>query len=402
VRSEHLVDVRGVRLLNLSSGMSSVAIGARSLTFSIYFRYLGFDAALIGLIFTVGAIAGAITAIPVGALADRWGRKNFLVFGRFLQMIAVLPLILSTDLLSILTAMVLLNLGVSASSPPLNALLADKSPSETRNTSFSHNYIAVAIGSSVGSTVSIFPDYLRDNMGFNVVESYFPLFVVLFLFTLVSLFIVVIVNEVKIPREPRIGNEGRVQRRSLTSADKILKYSLASALISLGAGVVIQLFSLWLNLAFGVEEKELAPIYVATNLSLVLGFFTVNKLAKLIGSVPSIVVTQAVATALLVVLPNVQTFEFVGAIYVVRAMLMNMPGPIQTSLITGVVPINERASALGISNSASTIAGAAGPAIGGYLMENVSLSMPFYVCGSLYAASTALFYTFFRKTKPHE
>nr|MDO8135418.1 MFS transporter [Candidatus Njordarchaeum guaymaensis] len=377
-----------------------MAIGVRSLTFAIYFRYLGFDAALIGVIFTVGAIAGAITAIPVGALADRWGRKNFLIFGRFLQVIAVLPLILSTDLASILIAMMLLNLGMSASSPPLNALLADKSPSETRNTSFSHNYIALAIGMSVGSAMSIFPDYLRDNVGLNVVQSYLPLFVILFLLTLVSLFIVALIHEVKIPRGLRPGKDRRVKRRTLTSADKILKYSLASALISLGAGIVIQLFSLWLNLAFGAEEKELAPIYVATNLSLVLGYFTANKLANLIGSVPSIVVTQAIATVLLVALPNVQSFELVGAIYVVRAMLMNMPSPIQTSLITGVVPINERASALGISNSASTIAGAAGPAIGGYLMENVSLSMPFYVCGSLYAASTAFFYTFFRKTKP--
>jgi MFS family permease len=37
----------------------------------------------IGFLFAVYAIAGLLTAIPVGILSDRWGRKPFVLFGMF-------------------------------------------------------------------------------------------------------------------------------------------------------------------------------------------------------------------------------------------------------------------------------------------------------------------------------
>jgi hypothetical protein len=80
---------------------------------------------------------------------------------------------------------------------------------------------------------------------------------------------------------------------------------------------------------------------------------------------------------------------------------MNMSSPIQTALICGIVPANERASALSISTNVGAIARAAGPALGGYEMT-LSLALPFYICGTLYALSTLFFYFFFKGSKPGE
>lgn len=402
LESEQLVDHKGIRILNLSTGISSIIFGARNLTFALYLGYIGFDSTLIGIMFTLSALVGATFAIPIGALADRWGRKKFIVVGRILQSTGILLLVFFTQFSYLLAGMMFQDIGMAASQSPLNALLADKSPSEKRNATFSRNYMFLAVGSAVGSVVSIVPHYLRVNSGFGSTESYIPLFAILFLAGLFSLFVVAFVRESKQSKVPQEDRQQAKRRVRLTSADKILKYSLTLSIIQLGAGMIITLFSYWLNRAFGVQEMELAPLYVIVNLSMGLGYYLANWLASQVGSVPSIVVSQTLAIVLLVAIPNIQTFELVGAIYVIRTMLMNMSTPILTSFITGVVPFNERASALGISNSTGTVARSIGPAVGGYLMGQVSMAMPFYVCGVLYAVSTALFYGFFRKTRVDE
>jgi predicted MFS family arabinose efflux permease len=169
-------------------------------------------------------------------------------------------------------------------------------------------------------------------------------------------------------------------------------------MIQVGAGMIVQLFSLWLSLAFGVTELQLAPLYVVINLSMGLGYFLATGLASKIGTVRSIVVTQLLATLLLLAVPNIPNFEIVGIVYVIRSAIMNMSSPIQTSFVCSIVPVDERASALSISTSIGSIARSAGPAIGGELMMK-SLALPFYICGTLYASSTLLFYLFFRKTR---
>jgi MFS family permease len=393
----------GVLRLQSSAGISSVIFGVRNLSFSIYLGnpFINLGPAVIGLLFTVSQVTGAVCAIPIGVLADRLGRKKFIVLSRFLQAVGFLPLIFFTDVPPIFMGMLLLDTGSAVASAPFSALLADKSPLEKRNSVFSHNYVAISVGSAIGSAASMIPPYLRDNYGFGGVQSYNPLFIILFLVGLASLVVISTVHEDKASKESQLNAQERRKTGGLESANKILKYSLTMVLIQIGAGMIVQLFSLWLSIAFGVNELELGPLYVAINLSMGAGYYLANWLATLMGSVRSIVVTQFMATVLLVVLPNIPSFQIVGIVYILRTALMNMSSPILTSFVCGIVPANERASALSISNSAGAIARAAGPALGGYEMT-LSLALPFYICGAMYGVSTVIFYTFFKRTKPGE
>lgn len=393
----------GLLRLQSSAGISSVIFGVRNLSFAIYLGnpFIRLSPAVIGLLFTMSQVTGAVCAVPIGVLADRWGRKKFIVLARFLQAVGFLPLILFTDVPLIFAGMLLLDTGSAVSAPPFNALLADKSPLEKRNSVFSRNSMAISVGSATGSAASMIPPYLRDNYGFGGVQSYTPLFIILFLVGLASLGVISTVHEGKRDKEGELSAQKRRKTGGLTSANKILKYSLTMILIQVGAGMIVQLFSLWLSIAFGVNELELGPLYVIINLSMGAGYYLANWLAALIGTVPSVVLTQFIATILLVVLPNIPNFQIVGIVYILRTAIMNMSSPILTAFICGIVPTNERASALSISNSTGAIARAAGPALGGYEMT-ISLALPFYICGTLYAISTVIFYAFFKRSKPGE
>jgi MFS family permease len=399
---EQQADPRSVHFLQLSAGISSVISGIQNLSFPIYLGYVGLDATTIGLVFTVSQVVGAIIAIPMGLLADRWGRKRFVLTGRLMQVIGFLPLIASTGLMFLTTGQILLQVGYAMSSPPFNAMLADKTRIERRNRAFSYNFVAISVGAAIGSVLCVIPPHLRNEFGFGATDSYKPLFMLMVLVAASSFVVTLLVHEEK--RTPIVGLDKRQDARSVrfSSADNLVKYTLILVLIQVGAGMVVQLFSYWLYLAFGVTELELAPLYVVIYLAMGLGYFAANSLASLIGTVPSIVITQLLATVLLFALPNISDFKIVGVVYILRTAIMNMSNPILNSFITSIVPVDERASVLSISSSVSAVARGTGPVIGGYLMDQVSMAMPFYVCGALYISSTVIFYAFFKRTKPQQ
>lgn len=128
-------------------------------------------------------------------------------------------------------------------------------------------------------------------------------------------------------------------------------------------------------------------------------FLIAPKLARIIGTVNSIISTQAIATLFLVLIPLIPDFRIVSILYVARNFLMNMSSPIQSAFMTSLVEPEERASASSMTGTAWSMANSLTPSIGSYIMEHISLSLPFHVCALHYVTSIALFYIFFHKTK---
>jgi len=98
-------------------------------------------------------------------------------------------------------------------------------------------------------------------------------------------------------------------------------------------------------------------------------------------------------------IPLIPDFRIVSVLYVVRNFLMNMSNPIQAAFMMSLVEPEERASASSMTGTAWSMANSVTPSIGGYIMEHMSLSLPFHICALHYATSITLFYFFFHKTK---
>ena len=62
----------------------------------------------------------------------------------------------------------------------------------------------------------------------------------------------------------------------------------------------------------------------------------------------------------------------------------------------------ERASAAGIVQLTSTGSRAIAPTLGGYLMQELSTSLPLFISAAVFTLGNALFYLFFHKLKPPE
>jgi predicted MFS family arabinose efflux permease len=134
---------------------------------------------------------------------------------------------------------------------------------------------------------------------------------------------------------------------------------------------------------------------------LIVGFATLTgpALAKRIGLVKAITVTQGLSTVFMFVIPLSSGYVLAGFTYTLRSFLMNMATPLEQSMIMGIVVEDERGAASGVSSALWSLPNALSSFIGAYLMGLGLLSAPFFLAGVFYVASIILFWYFFRKTK---
>src|SRR5437879_2710047 len=87
----------GAWLLIASSLLGSIPIGFLIVALPIYLDHVGLHPELIGTLFTISGIASALVLVVFGILADRYGRKMFVVFGNALPVTSYVILAFSTS-----------------------------------------------------------------------------------------------------------------------------------------------------------------------------------------------------------------------------------------------------------------------------------------------------------------
>jgi len=159
---------------------------------------------------------------------------------------------------------------------------------------------------------------------------------------------------------------------------------------------------MWLHLAYGVSDAISGPILVISSILIGVATLAAPALARRLGMVNAIVVTQAVSTVFMFTTPLCPGYLSASALYTIRTFLMNMAGPLQQSMIMGLVAADERGAASGISSALWMLPNSLSTTIGAWLMGIGLLAMPFYLATVLYIISITLFWLFFRTTKMPE
>jgi MFS family permease len=179
----------------------------------------------------------------------------------------------------------------------------------------------------------------------------------------------------------------------------IAKYVISSAIIAMGAGMVVPLMTAWLNLRYGIPDTLSGPILGIVSIVIAVATLAGPPLAKKFGLVKAIVLTQAASTIFMFATPFSSSYIIASSTYTVRAFLMNMASPLSQSMIMGLVDESDRGMASGINTALWRLPNALSTFIGAYLMSIGQLAAPFYIASILYAISIGLFWYYFRKTK---
>jgi MFS family permease len=350
---------------------------------------------LMGIIITLMGVSTFSSSIILGIAADKYGRKKLYITGNIIASSIIALFALTTNTAILLTVALLEGIAEGAFSASSSALMAEKAGNQRRTSVFSlsafMNNIAFGIGSFIILTVAFF-----ETLGFTAVESHQILYVTLAILSLSSTLIMLKVTESKTLKTRQTSLKELLPQKSKNT---IIKYVLTSAIIAFGAGMIVPLMTRWLNKQYGVSDAISGPILGAANIIIGVATLAAPPLAKKIGLVKAIVVTQGFSTLFMFLTPLQPGYLSASFVYTIRAFLMNMASPLQQSMIMGLVAEDERGAASGVSAAFWRLPNALSTSIGAFLIGVGSLAAPFFFAGLFYIVSIGLFWLYFKNTK---
>lgn len=353
---------------------------------------------LVGIVITVMGVSTFVSSVPLGIAADRYGRKKLFIVGNVIASVIIAIFALTTHPAILLTAAFLEGISEGAFSASGSALLAEKAGDEKRTSVFSIygfvQSITFGLGSFIIPIVVIF-----EKFGFTARQSHILLYVILAAPSLVSTIIIVKISESKSLKKSGVSMRDLLPRKS---KDVLIKYVFASAVIAFGAGMVVPLMSAWLGYRYGIPDAISGPILGASSIVTGVATLAAPPLARRMGLVKAIVLTQGISTVFMFATPLSPDYISASFVYTLRAFLMNMANPLQGSMIMGLVAEDERGVASGVSAALWRLPNALSTSIGAWLMGVGLLAAPFFLAGLLYAVSIGLFWYYFRNTKMPE
>lgn len=411
---------RGGKLILTSVLINSVPFGYMNVVPLVYLIELGYHASTVGAIYSASALANTMGVIPFGILADKYGRKNFLIVGSLIPSISYAIFAITLDPSWLIAAAIIGGVGfsggiaVAISSPSLLPLLANSTSEKRRTTLFSLLEGIWILSLSIGSFLSILPNVLVSVLDEGSIAAHSQSYFVMSALAVISVFPLFFVKErvregaLRVGQKPAsslpqgMGTVSRLRGFSITSWRKVAKLSLVLGLAGLGLGASVQLLPTWYNLKFGISESVIGPwIGVAQVVSLI-GIISIPALVGRIGTVTASAGTGIAASLFFALMLLADTFEVAASLFIIRNVLATMSFPVLLSYMVGVVAERERATTIGIAYAAWGVTSSAGTLAGGYLLGADFLDLPLTLGIMGYLCSAVLLLLLFGKERPPE
>jgi MFS family permease len=409
---------RDARLILVTSLVSGAALSLWWIDFNLYLVALGYSTATVGLVSTLGSLAGAAIAFPASAASDRVGRR--LVFGGGLAagIVAVVILLASPALPMVILAAALWSMGFQAFGVVTSPFLTEHSEPEHRNELFAvqfavqnvTNIVAAVLGGLVATSLVAALGLAGDGTA-----VYRVILVLMLVMLVLGLLTVAWLTDdrplrTSPPRLRAVGEpaafpaDPRRSRMSLgiTVRDRALfaKLLIPGLLISIGAGQVIPFLNLFVQGKFGLDLTQLNAVFAITSLGTVVAILLQPRLARRFGQITSVVIVQGASIPFLVVLGFSPVLWSVIAAMAVRNSLMNAGNPIFNAFSMERVAPGERATLA----AAQSVLWQVGWVIGGtwYALLQATLgfttgyAVAFVTIITLYSIATSLYWIWFR------
>jgi MFS family permease len=329
--------------------------------------------------------------IPFGILSDRHGRLKMLVLGNVCASLSLVGFALTSNFGLVLIIAILEGTGEAAYAVSFVALVAEKAGNEKRTAAFSLvsflGWVAGALGSfAISSVIPL------QGVGFDARQAHIILYTIVGLLNLsITPFIF------RIKDSPTYSERKQILPHK--SGGVLVRFSTYSVIIQAGAGLFINLMAWWFRAAYGVTDAQSGPALGITSMLTAFIVVVSPRLARRLGLVKAVVITQAASTIFMVAVPSSPTFTVAASIYLVRTFLSNLSNPLIQSLVMGLVSPDERGTAAGVSASLWRLPNALSTSIGSSLIAARLLSAPFYIAAMLYVVAISSFWFMFRNAK---
>lgn len=376
---------RDIRTIFAVQALRALLYGFGSVLIGASLAKAGYSDAKVGLVFTAMLAGFAITSVAVGTRGDRIGRRR-LYGGLFVLMgVAGTVFALTRWLPALVIAALSGTISVEANeSGPITSLeqamipQAARTPLE-RNSAFARYNAVAFLAGSMGSLAAGGPDFFRRFLPAVPASQRF-----LLAYPVVGMACAFLAS--RLSPQMEAGEELTAERKFPLVRSKRRVAGLAGlfAIDSFGGGFVVSSFIVfWFQRKFGASTETLGLVFFVVGLLQSGSSIAAGWLANRIGLLNTMVFTHLPSNILLILVPFMPNLPLAIAMLLARFAISQMDVPARQAYVVSVVDPGERTAAASYTNTARYIVRPGGPALGGYLMQTVSLSGPFVAAGAL-------------------
>jgi len=393
------------RLFLVANALQGLGVGIWGVIFYLYLNLgeVGFAPDFIGNMFSVGAIATGLVALPAGLLCERIGTKRTILISLAANLFNIVQVVVLEPSILLLVSLVsglIATLGWVASAP---FMMEDTKPQE-RTFLFSMNFAIWMITGVIGSLLGgIMPDMFNSVLGLAtgaIAGSAVGYRITLVLASVASAAAVIPILLVKanhtVPRQ-EVG--ALLSLRNIKSWSTIVKFIIPVAIIGLGAGFIIPLFNVFFKLRYAATSEIVGTIFALGNVTVGIASLGAPILSERLGRLRAIVACQFLSMPFIMLVTISPNLALSTGAYLARGTLMQMAIPLENAFQMELVTENERATTSGLMIMADNVPRAVSSSISGAMMTVNDFYTPFLFTTLTYFLSSSLLYVFFRKAE---
>ena len=374
----------------LISILNGVGNGIFGVIIQLYFVTLGFQSSDMGTLFMINSLAMMFLCIPSGILADRYGKGKIFFFGYFLLTISFGILLLFESFEYMIIAWAILGISNSTGTV-IGPLFSSLFENDDMDRAFGLRGFLNILSGAAGSLLGFIPPMLVNEYGYTLKYSYWLLLASAVCIMMCQIpFYIKIMNAID-DKPKKTGFNWNLKSKSVVG-----KISLLYSIQNIALGGFMGLFPYYVNTKFGVQSDGLGALYSASKFIQAAGNAVAPRIAQRYGTLKTISGALLSAVPFWLLFPFAPTYTWVSIIYSCRLSVASLCNPLMPSLMFRMLYEDEKATANSVITTVSMLSNAAGPKLGGYLMENVNLDLPPIIGGGLYIAYGSLYYLFFK------
>lgn len=376
--------------LMLVNALRSIGQGIMVVDLALYLHALGWKAATIGGVIAAGGLLEVVLLLFVGVYSDRLGRKPFILFNEMLIAGCALVGVLTTHFVLLFIAIMLSGFGKAQNGSPGPCAPAEQAwfaayvPTSDRGKLYSINnafgFFGMAIGALLAGTTALWDHTITG------ASAYRPLFVLIFILSLVTVAIILSIREEKGDKHSQTKEQNEINQKGEKTRKEnieVLKLASINILNGIAIGLTGPMMSYWFATKFGVNNTIIGSTLAVTFLATGAASILQAKLSNKTGAIRSVVWVRFIASLLLILLPLLSTYALVAIVYILRTALNRGTQGAQTALSVSLTRDRRRGFASSVNALSLRVPTSIGPYISGYLFGAGLLSLPFFIAAGL-------------------
>ncbi|MEF9992038.1 MAG: MFS transporter [Romboutsia sp.] len=368
--------------------LASFSMGIFNMFVGIYLKEVGYQENFVGGVLSINTFAIALASIPSAYLIERIGRKKSFTIGFIAIAIGSSCIVLFDNTFLIILMAILNGSGMSMKITAEGMYITENTKEEDRVSVFSMNFIVSNIGMMSASFIG---GILSSYMGkyFTTNQAIINIFIMSSLLSILALIPIYFMKEPKI-LNPRSFMEC-ISGYAHILNKKVVVFMIYYFFIGVGAGMIVPFFSVYLKYSMDISDSVVGTILSISQFGCIVGGMLIPFISTKIGKPRCVVLSQIISIPFLISIAFPQGIFLLVISFFMRNGLMNMATPLIQNLSMEMVDKRDRTNVSSVISFSSNISRGIGITIGGFMMENISYSSPYYGTVLIYIVAIVMF-----------